>query len=310
MKLTDVGEKEIIRRLASFLDIGDDAAYIKYGDEYLILSTDMIFEETHVLPGMSWEQVGNFIVSVNASDLAAMGAKPMAFLLSYGSHDISLDEYERLMRAIDEKCRSYGMKFAGGDTKQACGLTLAGFSVGTAKKPVLRSGAREGDILAVTGFLGDASLGVDILLSKMNDLKGHPITRKAMEPAARIKEGQIIGEYATSMTDISDSLATSLHEIAAMSSVGFRVFMDKIPVSEGASDLANRLKVDLANYSLYGGGDYELLFTIKEDDYKKLSGKIDVTAIGEVSSGGIVGVREGGTFPIERRGYEHFRRKK
>ena len=308
MKLYDLGEKEIVRRLAAFLDIGDDAAYIKHGKGFLVMSTDMMYEETHMLPGMSYAQAGKFIVSVNASDIAAKGAKPFAFLLSCGSPpDLDYADYNALIHAVDRQCRDYGMKFAGGDTKQAGRLTLAGFCIGYTKKPVLRSTAKVGDLLAVTGSLGDASLGVRMLLVGLKHGKSGPVIKKALEPRARVEEGLIIGEYATAMTDVSDSLATSIHDIARMSGVGIRLFADEIPVSDAAVRVAKDLGLNVLDYALYGGGDYELLFTIKEEDYGKIRRKVDATVIGEVAAGRrVVGLKEKKEFIVEKRGYEHF----
>lgn len=310
MKLCDLGEKEIVRRLASFLDIGDDAAYIAHGKGFLLMSTDMMYEETHILPGMSYEQVGRFIVSVNASDIAAMGARPIAFLLACGNPPgMEYSDYEAMIRAADGQCRLYGMKFAGGDTKQAGKLTLSGFCVGYAEKPVLRSTAKPGDLVAVTGCLGDASLGADILLKGLTHPKAGPAIKKALEPSARVDAGLALGRYATAMTDISDSLAISLHDIAKMSGVAVKLYSEKIPLSDSSLSVAQGLGLDIMDYALYGGADYELLFSVRPEDFGKVGSKVDATVIGEVSFGcGVSCVAGKKEHVLENRGFEHFKK--
>lgn len=307
MKLSDLGEREIVKKLSSFLDIGDDASYLKFGDEFLILTTDMIYEETHILPGMSWEQIGKLIVTVNFSDIAAMGAKPLAFLLSYGSPDIEFGDFEKMIHAVDNQCRKYNAKFAGGDTNYMEKLTLSGAAIGKTKKPVLRSGARIGDVIGVTGDLGGAGLGTEILLKNLPIDVNNPAVKKALEPEPRVNEGILLENYATSMTDISDSLSVSLYNIAESSRVGIMLEIDKIPIPENAREIARKLKLDILNYSLYSEGDYELLFTISKEDFSRVKKKIEITKIGEIVKGSrIVGIKGKKKFNIKKRGYEHF----
>lgn len=307
MKLSDLGEKEIVKRLSSFLDIGDDAAYLKFGEEFLILTTDMIYEKTHILPGMSWEQIGKLAVTVNFSDIAAMGARPIAFLLSYGSPDIEFENFERIMHAVDNQCKKYSAKFAGGDTNYMEKLTLSGVAVGTTKKPILRSGARIGDIVAVTGDLGSAPLGTEILLKSLSVDINNYVIKKALEPDPRVNEAILLGNYAASMTDISDSLSTSLHDIAERSGVGIILEIDKLPISGDAGKIAKRLNLDILDYALYGEGDYELLFTLSQEDFDGINKKDTFTKIGEIIQGSrIVGIKGKEEINIKRKGYEHF----
>ena len=305
MKLTDLGERVLLKKLASFIDIGDDAACIKHGDEYLILTTDLVYGKTHILPGMTWEQIGKLVVTVNLSDIAAMGATPKAFLLSYGSPDMGLDEFNELIRSVNEQCRRYKLMFAGGDTNQTEELILSGFCVGTTDKPVLRSTARVGDILAVTGSLGDAALGTEILLKDLRH-QGGDVINKALEPEPRVNEGILLGNYATAMTDISDSLAVSIYDLAEMSDVGIRVFPDKIPVTNSAMNSAEKLNLDLMDYILYGGGGYELLFTIPKKGFEEIKDRVNATKIGDVTAGGITAIRDREEHQISKKGYEHF----
>lgn len=309
MKLSELGEKEIVKRLGSFLDIGDDAAYLKFGDEFLILTTDMLYEKTHILPKISREQTGKLIVTVNFSDIAAMGAKPLAFLLSYGSPDIEFRDFEIMMHSVNNQCKKYNAKFAGGDTNYMDILTLSGAAIGKTKKPILRSGARIGDIIAVTGDLGSAGLGTEILLKNLPISVNNPAVKKALEPEPRVNEGLLLGNYATSMTDISDSLSVSLYDIAVSSRVGIAIGIDKIPITENAIETAKKINRDIRDYALYSEGDYELLFTISEENFNKIRKKIAITKIGEIVKGSkIVGIKEKKKFEIKKTGYEHFKR--
>ncbi len=309
MKLSELGEKEIVKRLGSFLDIGDDAAYLKFGDEFLILTTDMLYEKTHILPKISREQIGKLIVTVNFSDIAAMGAKPLAFLLSYGSPDIEFRDFEIMMHSVNNQCKKYNAKFAGGDTNYMDILTLSGAAIGKTKKPILRSGARIGDIIAVTGDLGSAGLGTEILLKNLPISVNNPAVKKALEPEPRVNEGLLLGNYATSMTDISDSLSVGLYDIAVSSGVGIAIEIDKIPITENAIETAKKMNRDILDYALYSEGDYELLFTISEENFNKIRKKIAITKIGEIVKGSkIVGIKEKKKIGIKKKGYEHFKR--
>ena len=307
MKLSDLGEKGAITRLASFLDVKDDAACIRYADEYLVLTTDMIYQKTHILPTMTPEQIGRFIVSINVSDVAAMGARPVAFLLACGlPREMEYDYLDRMLRAAEKQCRDYGAKYVGGDTKETDELTLSGFFMGRTKRPVHRSGAKKGDVVAVTGTMGAASLGVTVLLSGVRYPVDTAAVEKALSPHAKIKEGLIIGRYANSLTDTSDSLSTALHDIADMSGVGLKVFADRVPVSASTRRLAEKMGLSFLESALFGGGDYELVYTIPRRHYDKIKHKIDTTEIGVVGGKGVVLAVDESETPLEKKGYEHF----
>ena len=307
MKLSELGEKEIVKRLGSFLDVRDDAACIPHGGEYLVLTTDMICQKTHILPGMTAEQIGRLIVSVNVSDVAAMGAKPVAFLMACGMpRKTEYQVFERILRAAEKQCRSYGAKYVGGDTKESDMLTLAGFCMGKTKRPITRSGAKRGDIVAVTGSLGAASLGVHLLLNGLNYPGSGGAVRKALEPVARVKEGLVLGKYANALTDTSDSLSMCVHDIAAMSGTGIRIFADRIPISASTRRLAKRANLSAMDLALYGGADYELVFTVPRKNYALIQGHIDTTEIGIVEGKGVVLVSDGKECILEKKGYEHF----
>ncbi len=311
MRLSDLGEKKIINKLREFLDIGDDAACIKSGKEYLVLTSDMIYQETHILEQMSWEQIGRLVVTINLSDIAAMGAKPLAFLLNYGSPDMEYKNFESLIKGVKSQCDKYDTVFAGGDTNCVEKLTLSGAAVGSVKKPVYRSGAKPGDIIAVTGTLGGASLGTKLLLrgEVSRDSLHSPVFLKALQPEPRIAEGIVLNECVNSMTDISDGLSTSIMDIAENSNVGMEIGLEKIPIDENAFKLARLNKEDVMEHALHGEGDYELLFTLDEADYGILTDKMPSHVIGRVTKNkGLICIDSGGgKTKLARKGYEHFK---
>ncbi|MDY6960024.1 MAG: AIR synthase-related protein, partial [Halobacteriota archaeon] len=166
-----------------------------------------------------------------------------------------------------------------------------------------RAGAVEGEILCVTGSLGGAAAGLRIALGKANasgSIKASLLSA-LFEPEPRINEGLALSGFATSMTDISDSLAISLHELSDASGVGFQIDEEKIPLAEGVKDTFE----DPLDLSIYGGGDFELLFTIKREDEDSVKEEVPISVIGEVTSGGIA--LKGSGKEVEFRGYNHFK---
>jgi len=305
MKLSKLGERAIIEKVGKFLDIGDDAACIRFGNEFLILTTDTIYAPTHIPLEMTPQQIGRFIVTVNLSDLAAMGAKPLAFLLSYGGPDTEFEEFGQIIRAARNQCRRFEMELVGGDTKEMKELTLTGCAVGTTKRPVLRSGARAGDVVAVTGDLGSAGICFEML--GKNIKPSRPLLKAALEPNSKVREGLLLGKYANSMTDISDSLAVSLYSIAGQSRAGMEIDIDKIPISKAASNAEKRFNLNALEHALYSGGDYQLLFTILEENFGKVENSVRATRIGKVIKGmDIRATRNGREFKLQKQGYEHF----
>ncbi|OYT27266.1 MAG: thiamine-phosphate kinase [Candidatus Altiarchaeales archaeon ex4484_96] len=311
MKLSDLGEKKIIKKLAGYLDIGDDTAYIKFKDTYLILTTDMIYQDTHILPHMSWEQIGALVVSVNLSDIASMGAEPIAFLLAYGSPDTDYENFKSLIHGVKTQCDKYHTKYAGGDTNKTEKITLAGFMLGESEKPVLRSGAKIGDLIAVTGTLGSASIGTKILLNTpaSNKPPDNPAYNKALQPQPRMKEGLILKEYVNSMTDISDGLATSLTDLTEERGFGAEIILDKLPLDADAITLAQENRLNHIEHALYGEGDYELLFTLSEEKLDDVLAALPITVIGSIKANQKITFIDSqkNKHKIKKCGYEHFK---
>lgn len=308
MRLSDLGERALIGELSRLINIGDDAACIPIDDKYLVITVDMAYRPTHFFKQMSWRQMGKHIVTVNLSDIAAMGAEPIAFLLGYGSPDISLEDFWDIIISAKEQCEKYQAELVGGDTIEADELILSGTAVGLTEKPVLRSTANPKEVVGVTGDLGSASLGGWILEKDADFDPNSSAVKKALEPEPRTNEALMLREYVSSMTDISDSLAVSLFNISGMSEVGFEIHVDELPISDDSKDTAVDLETDAIEHALYGGGDYELLFTASEENFERIKRKLDVTSIGAATKEvKITGIKNRSRFEIKRKGYEHFR---
>ncbi|MDD3111866.1 MAG: thiamine-phosphate kinase [Methanofollis liminatans] len=262
----------------------DDCATIQHGGEWLVLSTDMLHETTDFPAGMTDREIGWMAAAVTISDIAAMGARPVALLLATG-----LDRPERLAGITAgalECCRAYGCDLAGGDTDAHTELTIVSTGLGTALRPVRRSGARPGDLICVTGYLGGAQAA----------LSGHDrFWERLIAPQPRVAEGLALNEAgATAMMDISDGLALTLHDMLAVNECGFAVETGRLPLPAGFPEGEGR------EFALFGGGDFELLFTVPPERFPVTG--VDATAIGQVVAEH--GVTADGA-PLPARGYMH-----
>ncbi|HML05394.1 MAG TPA: thiamine-phosphate kinase, partial [Methanobacterium sp.] len=185
LKVSDIGEKELIKRILkksssnivnnSFFDnksiksFKDDAALINFGDSYLVATSDILFKSSHFPDEMTPKQIGNKVVTVNVSDLAAMGAKPIGIIIAVGlPKDMLLDDFDKLINGIINACEEYEMMLIGGDTNESRELTISGTCLGIVDKNevLMKDGAKPGDIVAVTGPLGLAAAGFELLFNK------------------------------------------------------------------------------------------------------------------------------------------------
>ena len=337
MNVEQLGETGLIERIVEkfrvnvnkqIVTIGageDDCAIIdigkaEAGHKYLIVTTDMLQESTHLPAGISPFQIGWSAVAVNLSDIAAMGAHPFAFTIAMGipahTETAFVDEVVEGM----EKCASaYNTVVVGGDITRSKELILTGTCFGFADNPVRRAGAEIGDLVCVTGSLGNAALGMkkEVKVPKRVD----EIAKKALfQPVPRIQEGIILADsgLVTSMIDISDGLALSLAELAKSSNVGFEIYEDKVPVLH--SEIRNAeswdlSKLDPRELAFYYGGDYELLFTMDMDGVRKdeellkrIKREVKMSIIGNVvpPGEGIYFKTEEKKEMMEIKGYRHF----
>lgn len=276
----------LVRGIVSGGQTYDDCAVLEIGGEWLVVTTDMLHETTDFPDGMTEWQMGWMSVAVTLSDVAAMGATPRAMLLAVGLD--REDRFVELMQGAGDCCRRYGAELIGGDIDRHDELTVVSTGIGTVAPEHLlrRRGARPGDLIAVTGPLGEAQAG----------LLGYALHRTALlEPQPRVVEGQALGRAgATSMMDISDGLSLSLYDLVEAGGCGYAIDSSLLPLPvEVPPDEAREL-------ALYGGGDFELLFTCPEGMLPVAGVKASV--IGRVIEEPLVLV-DGEV--MERRGYQH-----
>jgi thiamine-monophosphate kinase len=336
-KIDELGEIGLIERIVEkfrverqTIPVGageDDCAVInidraKAGFKQLVITTDTLQESTHFPKGISPFQMGWSAVAVNLSDIAAMGAHPFAFTIAMGiPGQTELSFVDELVEGIEKCSSSYNTAVVGGDLIRSNELFLTGMCFGFADKPLLRTGARVGDLLCVTGSLGNAALALKLIRGELKlPARVEELAKKALfQPVPRTKEGIIIAHsgVATAMIDISDGLALSIAEIAHRSAVGVELYEEKIPVFSdeirAKSDL-ELSKRELRELAFYYGGDYELLFTIDarafEDEalMERIRREVKMSIIGRImpQEGGIYSKKGEKKEKIEIKGYQHF----
>jgi len=322
MKISELNERALIEHIEGLLArqgkktvVGageDDCAVLDIGgDDYLLSTMDMLHRETDFPPQMSGWQIGWMSAAVNLSDLASKGAKPLGILMAIGiPPDTELDFFDDIIKGIDDCAQRSGTQVIGGDMDSHEELTITGTALGLVNKDLLirRSGANPGDIVCVTGNLGTAGAALISLQKKIAVNK--KILKALFEPSPRINEGMALVETRaiTSMMDISDGLALSLHDIAKASCVGFKIYEDKLPVLEEVKKL---LKGDeLTEAVVFTGGDFELLFTVRADMINEAGKACRFSVIGEVIKEDILIERSDGIEELKSRGFEHFKQQR
>ncbi|MBC7096569.1 MAG: thiamine-phosphate kinase, partial [Methanobacteriales archaeon] len=317
--------KRIIANIKSHLrdfnieGLGDDAAIIDMGREYIVATADLLRQTSHFPEPMTHEQMGWKSVTVNVSDLAAMGAKPLGFLLSMGlPPHMKVEEFDELLKGILKACDHYKIPLIGGDTKEADEIILAGTAIGITLKEnvLLKSGSREGDLIGVTGQLGLAAAGMKIILSRTKEVPIADTSRimdHALKPRARLKESLIIAKshLVNAATDITDGLVSELNELikASPKTIGIKLYEDKLPIPQEVEEIAKFIKEDPLELGLYYGEDFELLFTLPPENITPLRAQLDFHIIGEVTTTGTIEIvdKEGRTYTLPVKGYEHLR---
>jgi len=273
----ELGEREIIEIIRAQLEFmpdapvpfGDDVSAVDIGNGRIaVLKTDMLVASTDVPRGMSLWQAARKAVIMNISDFAAKGVKPVAALASLGlSKNFARKDVEEIARGLNAGAKEYGTYIVGGDTNEASDLIIAVMLFGTARRKalMLRSGAKPGDIVAVTGFFGKPAAGLKLLL---DDYVASPDLREVFlnsvcMPRARLREGLAMCSSGgvSACIDSSDGLAWSLHEIARWSGVG--LIITSVPVADEVRRFAEFNGLDAVELALYGGEEYELVMTVK-----------------------------------------------
>ena len=337
-ELSRLGEFGLIDRIqkqfslqneTSLKGIGDDAAIIGSGEESIVVSTDMLLEGVHFdLSYMPLQHLGYKAVAVNISDIAAMNAKPEQIVISLGiSNRFSLEAVDALYEGIRAACDSYKVDLVGGDTSSSVsGLIISITAIGRVAKDkvVERNGAKANDIICVTGDLGAAYVGLQVLErekqvfltnSEMQpDLEKYEyLVGRQLKPEARMDIVHDLAErncVPTSMIDISDGLASELLHLSKNSKLGVKIFEDKVPIDHDTFETAIEFKIDPITCVLNGGEDYELLFTITPTDYEKLKNHPDIHFIGHMhdnANQNVMITKQQTIVPITAQGWNHFR---
>lgn len=308
--------------------IGDDAAILDGGDHYTVVSTDMLVEGIHFdLMYSPLKHLGYKAIVVNVSDIYAMNAIPQQVTVSLAiSSKYTVEALTELYSGIELACKMYGVDLIGGDTTSSPkGMTISVTAIGSVDKDKVayRSTAKKGDILCVTGDLGAAYLGLQILEREKQLYLSNPGIQPNMEEKAHLLERQLKPEarkdavayfhkenlVPTSMIDISDGLASEVHHLCRQSGLGAFVEEGKVPLHPETEQMAMTFKLDPITCALHGGEDYELLFTVDPADLEKVRYMPDVFLIGEMvaaADGVKLHTTGGNIHDIPASGYNHF----
>lgn len=316
-----------IRNNSTVKGVGDDAALLDYSGKQIVVSSDLLTEGIHFnLMYVPLKHLGYKAVIVNLSDVCAMNAVPRQIVVNIAlSGKFSVEAVEELYSGIHLACEQYGVDLVGGDTTSSLtGLTISITVLGEVDKKdvVYRSGAKPNDLLCVSGDLGGAYMGLQLLereneVYKVNQnmqpqLEGFDyILERQLKPEARIDivaAFKKLGIKPTSMIDISDGLSSEIHHLCKNSNVGCRLYEDKIPLDYQTKVLAEEININPLVAALNGGEDYELLFTIDTNDFEKIKNDPDFTIIGHMTdpSEGLNLITTGGSaIPLEAQGWIH-----
>ncbi len=337
-EIEKLGEFGLIRHLTQNFNIeqsstikgvGDDAAVLDFAKDKTLISTDMLLEGIHFdLAYTPFKHLGYKAIQVNLSDLYAMNGIASQVTVSIGlSSRFPLETVEELYEGIQLACKKFGVDLVGGDTSASKqGLVISVTSIGHANEKDIcyRDGAQEGDLICVSGDLGAAYVGLQLLerekkiyLENPNiqpDLEGKDyIVERQLKPEARkdvVEFLKSIKVKPTAMIDVSDGLASEIKHICEQSKKGCHIYEEKIPIDPMTYDTAREFGLDPTVCALSGGEDYELLFTIKQADYDKIKDSPDISVIGHITdaaSGCQLITKSGNQHEIKAQGWNAFK---
>jgi thiamine-monophosphate kinase len=276
----------VVMKIVGKEKCSDDCAEIPFGENVMVVTTDMLHRTTDFVPGMTDWQAGWMSAAVTLSDIASMGATPKSILVAVGLDDWK--SLEPVMQGIKDCCTKYGAEIIGGDIDRHNELTVVTTGIGVVSRRDIcrRKGVWPEDLVCITGTPGQAQASLDGY---------HQFDKVLFEPQPRVAEGQLLGKTGVSaMMDDSDGIALSLYDLMSVNDCGFSLDSSKIPLPAG---IPAEQALELA---LYGGGDYELIFTIAPERFP-VEG-VPATVIGSVTEKRAVTV-DGK--PLEKRGYQH-----
>jgi len=335
--ISELGEFALIDRISSAFEnnnpetvygIGDDAAVLQFDNQPIVITSDMLLEGVHFdLSYVPLAHLGYKAVAVNVSDVAAMNAIATQIIVNVAvSSRFSVEAIEEIYRGVKTACQNYSVDLVGGDTTSSkSGLVISITAIGKAdsKNLVYRNGAKLNDILCVTGDLGAAYLGLQVLEREKQVFLENPemqpnletydyVVKRQLKPEARldiIHELKELSVLPTSMIDISDGLASEVLHLCKQSDCGIVVYEEKLPVDMQSFKVAEEFNLNATTCALNGGEDYELLFTVDQKDYDKISTHSDIYAIGYVAKKDLKATlitRSGTQTSISSQGWKHF----
>ena len=318
-------ESIIIRNESTLKGVGDDAAVMDYKDKQVLMTTDLLLEGIHFdLTYVPLKHLGYKSAVVNFSDIYAMNGTPRQITVSLGiSKRFSIEDLEELYSGIRLACDVYGVDLVGGDTSASMtGLAISITCLGEGErgKVVYRNGARETDLICVSGDLGAAYMGLQLLEREKSVFKGEKdftpdfagkeyLLERQLKPEARkdiieaLRKADIVP---TSMMDISDGLSSELLHIAKESHVGCHIYEERIPIDYQTAVMAEQFNMNLTTAALNGGEDYELLFTVPLADHDKVSEMKGISIIGHITKpelGNYLLGRDGGEVELKAQGW-------
>lgn len=338
--ISETGEFGLIHHLtdnielknnSSIKGVGDDAAVLDYKNKQILVTTDVLLEGIHFdLVYTPLKHLGYKAAIVNFSDIYAMNGQPKQILVTLGiSKRMSVESVDDLYSGILLACEQYGVDLVGGDTSASyTGLTISITCIGEADKDkvVYRNGAKENDLICVSGDLGAAYMGLQLLEREKavylnadekdaiqpDFASKEYILERQLKPEARKDVIAILAEKGivpTSMIDVSDGLSSELLHLCEQSKKGCRVYEEKIPIDYQTATMAEEFNMNLTTAALNGGEDYELLFTVPLDRYDEVKNIEEIKVIGHITSpkqGACLVTRDGQEFKLKAQGWNSF----
>ncbi len=332
--ISTLGEFGLIKHLTKNIEIvnestikgiGDDAAVIDSKNKKTIITTDLLVESVHFdLAYTPLKHLGYKAVVVNLSDVYAMNAIPKQITVSIAiSNRFTLEAVEELYEGINAACKKYNVDLVGGDTTSSVsGMVISITAIGEAELEniVYRNGAKVNDLICVSGDLGAAYAGLQLLEREKMVFKANPeiqpditnyeyIVQRQLKPEARkdiIEILKSLDVIPTSMIDISDGLSSELLHICEQSNCGCAIYEDKLPIADDTKEFSKEILIDATTFALNGGEDYELLFTVKQTDFEKVVKNPYISIIGYITSpenSSVIIARDGTEIQIQAQGW-------
>lgn len=337
-EISSLGEFGLIDRLTKDIKlvnestvkgVGDDCAVLRYGEKETLVTTDLLLEGIHFdLTYTPLKHLGYKVAVVNFSDVYAMNGTPRQLTVSIGvSKRFTVEHIEALYSGIRLACEIYGVDLVGGDTSASVtGLIISATCVGEAEKGkvVYRNGAKDTDLICVSGDLGSAYMGLQLLerersVSKDSQDEFHPafegreyLLERQLKPEARrdiVEALAKAGVVPTAMMDVSDGLSSELMHICKQSNTGCRIYEERIPIDYQTAVMAEEFNMNLVTAALNGGEDYELLFTVPLTDHEKVASMEGVKIIGRITKpelGLYMETRDGAELQLRAQGWQAF----